>query len=102
MNTSAASALSNSFASPAVIDVRLIPPQLRHGLIFQQFDSLAPGAGFELHSDHEPLPLKQQFQAQWPGQFDWETLEAGPQQWRVRIARRPTAKSCCGCCSGAN
>ncbi|MDC8773479.1 DUF2249 domain-containing protein [Roseateles albus] len=99
MNTVTKSASS---AASAVIDVRLIPPSQRHGLIFKEFESLAVGAWIELHSDHEPQPLKQQFQAQWPGQFDWETLEAGPQQWRLRIARRPAAKSCCGCCSGAN
>ncbi len=96
--------VTNSASSPTctVIDVRLIPPPQRHGLIFSQFESLIVGAAFELHSDHEPLPLQQQFQAQWPGQFDWETLEAGPQQWRVRIARRAAAKSCCGGCCGAN
>lgn len=83
----------------ATIDVRQIPPAQRHGLIFQHFESLPVGAWFELHSDHEPLPLKQQFQSLWPNQFDWEVLEAGPAQWRVRIARRP-AKSCCGGCGG--
>jgi len=88
-------------AVPPVIDVRLIPPAQRHGLIFQHFESLPIGAWFELHADHEPLPLKQQFQSLWPGQFDWEVLEAGPTQWRLRIGRRPAAQSCCGCCSGA-
>ncbi|RQO58017.1 aminotransferase [Paucibacter sp. KBW04] len=85
----------------AIIDVRQIPPSQRHGLIFQHFESLPIGAWFDLHSDHEPLPLKQQFQSLWPDQFDWEVLEGGPQQWRLRIGRRPAGKSCCGCCSGA-
>lgn len=83
-----------------VIDVRLIPPYERHARIFETFQSLPVGGFFELHSDHEPLPLRRQFEAQWPGQFEWETLEAGPAQWRLRIARKPAGKSCCGCCSG--
>jgi uncharacterized protein (DUF2249 family) len=83
-----------------VIDVRTIAPHARHGLIFARFQALPVGGWFELHSDHEPLPLRQQFEAQWPGQFDWETLEAGPAQWRLRISRKPAGKSCCGCCGG--
>ncbi|WP_310388015.1 DUF2249 domain-containing protein [Roseateles sp.] len=94
--------MTDCTAAPAIIDVRLIPPAQRHGLIFQYFESLPVGAWFELHSDHEPLPLKQQFQSMWAGQFDWETLEAAPLQWRVRIGRRPAGKSCCGSCGGAN
>lgn len=93
--------VSTPTAAAAIIDVRQIPPSQRHDLIIQHFESLPIGAWFDLHSDHEPLPLKQQFQALWPGQFDWDVLEGGPQQWRLRIGRRPAGKSCCGCCSGA-
>jgi uncharacterized protein (DUF2249 family) len=53
-----------------------------------------------LLSDHEPLPLKAQFQAQWTGQFDWEVMQAGPLEWRTRIGRRPQPKTCCGSCGG--
>ncbi|MEJ6007325.1 DUF2249 domain-containing protein [Paucibacter sp. AS339] len=83
-----------------VIDVRQIPPYERHARIFAAFQQLEPGAAFELASDHEPLPLKAQFQAQWPGQFEWTVLEGGPVQWLVRIARKGAGKSCCGCCGG--
>jgi uncharacterized protein (DUF2249 family) len=84
-----------------VIDVRLIPPALRHATIFQHFEALPVGGWIDLLADHEPLPLKGQFQAMWPGLFDWQTLEAGPAQWLVRVSRKPAAKACCGCCSGA-
>jgi len=89
-------------ATPAaeVIDVRLIAPQERHARIFETFQALPVGSWFYLLSDHEPLPLRQQFEAQWPGQFDWEALETGPAQWRLRISRKPAGKSCCGCCGG--
>lgn len=84
----------------ATIDARQLAPEQRHPTIFASFQALEVGESLELHSDHEPLPLQQQFQALWPGQFSWDTLEAGPAQWRVQITRRPAGKSCCGCCGG--
>lgn len=83
-----------------VIDVRLIAPPDRHGRIFDTFQALPVGNWFYLLTDHAPLPLQHQFNAQWPGQFGWEPLESGPAQWRVRITRKPTGKSCCGSCGG--
>ena len=69
------------------IDVRFIPPRERHPLIFQTFDTLTPGDAFLLVNDHEPKPLYYQFLHERAGQFDWETLEAGPDVWRVSIRR---------------
>ena len=43
------------------IDVRNIVPRDRHPLIFQTFDALADGEGFELVNDHDPKPLRYQF-----------------------------------------
>lgn len=83
-----------------LIDVRTIAPQERHASIFATFLGLPPGASFDLLSDHDPLPLQRQFQAEWPGQFGWQPLETGPEQWRVRISRQAAGKSCCGCCGG--
>ncbi|MFO1339396.1 MAG: DUF2249 domain-containing protein [Burkholderiaceae bacterium] len=88
-----------SLDTPA-LDVRRLPPQQRHATIFATFESLPPGGSLELHNDHDPMPLRAQFLAQWPGQFNWEYLEAGPALWRVRITRQAAGKSCCGCCSG--
>jgi uncharacterized protein (DUF2249 family) len=82
------------------VDVRQIPPAQRHANIFAAFQALPAGDSLELVNDHEPLPLQQQFQAQWPGQFEWFTVEGGPAEWRVRITRRAAGKSCCGCCGG--
>ncbi|HYM92060.1 MAG TPA: DUF2249 domain-containing protein [bacterium] len=69
------------------LDVREIPPARRHPLIFQTFESLAPGQAFTLINDHDPKPLFYQFQAERTGQFTWEYLEQGPDAWRVRIGR---------------
>ena len=40
-----------------------------------------------LVNDHDPFPLRYQFEAERPGQFGWDYLEQGPQVWRVRISR---------------
>ena len=89
----------STLADATVIDARLLAPQVRHATIFAAFQQLAVGAAFDLLSDHEPRPLHAQFMQQWPDQFTWDTLEAGPAQWRTRITRLPAGKSCCGCCS---
>ncbi|GLV47252.1 aminotransferase [Thermus sp. LT1-2-5] len=70
------------------LDVRDIPPRERHPRIFGVFDGLAPGESLVLVNDHDPKPLYYQLQAERPGAFAWEYLEAGPEVWRVRITRR--------------
>ncbi|MDM4767312.1 DUF2249 domain-containing protein [Pelomonas sp. SE-A7] len=87
-------------ADTVVLDLRRIPPYERHPMIFSHFAQLLAGDSFELVNDHDPQPLRQQFQAQWPDGFDWQYLEQGPSVWRVRIARKAEARSCCGCCGG--
>jgi uncharacterized protein (DUF2249 family) len=67
--------------------VRRFPHGQRHDVIFTTFDALADGAGFVLVNDHDPKPLRYQFEAQHAGAYSWDYLEAGPTVWRVRIAR---------------
>ncbi len=69
------------------LDVRTIEPRQKHPTIFQTFDALAPGESFVLVNDHDPVPLRYQFQAERPDQLQWEYLEQGPQLWRVRLTR---------------
>jgi uncharacterized protein (DUF2249 family) len=69
------------------LDVRVIPPREKHPAIFRTFDELAPGESFVLVNDHDPFPLRYQFQAERTGAFTWEYLEQGPTVWRVEIGR---------------
>jgi uncharacterized protein (DUF2249 family) len=71
-----------------VLDVRQMPPRERHPTIFATFDGLAAGEAFELLNDHDPRPLRYQFEAEAPDTFTWEYLEEGPEDWRVRIGKR--------------
>lgn len=70
-----------------VLDVRPIPPPQKHPTIFSTFDALAPGEHFVLVNDHDPVPLKYQFDFVRKGQVGWEYLEQGPELWRVKISR---------------
>jgi len=69
------------------LDVRVIPPREKHPTIFQTFTALAPGEAFVLLNDHDPMPLRYQFEAEHAGQFTWEYLEKGPAVWRVAIGK---------------
>jgi len=71
----------------AVLDVRELAPAQRHDSIFAAYQALAPGAGFVLVNDHDPKPLRYQFEAEHAGEHTWEGLEEGPTVWRVRIGR---------------
>lgn len=71
-----------------VLDVREMAPRDRHSRIFETFRGLKPGESFILVNDHEPKPLLYQFQSEHDGEFDWWSLESGPQVWRVQIDRR--------------
>ena len=74
-----------------ILDVRTEIPKRRHELIFEAFDELAPGMAYVLVNDHDPKPLRYQFEAELPGQFSWAYLEEGPEVWRVRIGRTAAA-----------
>lgn len=63
------------------------PPQLKHKVIFESFDQLVSGEAMLLINDHDPRPLRYQFEATRPGMFSWEYLEQGPETFRVKIGK---------------
>ncbi|MEZ4585405.1 MAG: DUF2249 domain-containing protein [Gemmatimonadales bacterium] len=73
------------------LDVRIIPPREKHPTIFETFASLAPGESFVLLNDHDPRPLRYQFEYEHKDEFEWTYLEQGPTVWRVEIGRRATS-----------
>ncbi|WP_086725891.1 DUF2249 domain-containing protein [Streptomyces carpinensis] len=72
---------------PAVVDVREIPHGRRHPRIFTRFARLADGESFVLVNNHDPKPLRREFEATHPRRFTWEYVESGPEQWQIRITR---------------
>ena len=71
----------------AALDVRALAPVQRHEKIFATYGALGVGTAFVLVNDHDPKPLRYQFDAQHAGHYSWDYVEAGPEIWRVRIAR---------------
>ena len=72
--------------SSSELDVRNVPKPQRHPLIFARFSSLPPLASFVLVNSHDPKHLRQEFERDHPGTYDWGYLESGP-IWRIRITR---------------
>lgn len=73
------------------LDVRVIPPREKHPAIFATFDALDAGDAFILINDHDPFPLRYQFEAERNRQFTWDYVEQGPVVWRVRIGKVASA-----------
>ncbi len=73
------------------VDVRNLAPAQCLEKIFVHIYELAFGASFVLISDHDPNPLLQQLEAEFPSQFFWTRFEDGPSLWRVEIGRREKA-----------
>jgi len=71
----------------AVFDVRAIPGRVKHAQIFQRWLDLPVGQYFVLFNDHDPIPLRYQFEAEFPGAFSWDYLERGPEDFRVKITK---------------
>ncbi len=71
-----------------VIDVRTIVPRERHPQIFDRLGRLQPGEALRLVNDHDPQPLRYQLEAERPGQFAWNVVENGPEQWQIDIVSK--------------
>ncbi len=73
--------------SDKVMDVRPIPCSIKHGLILKTWFNLPVGEHFILLNDHDPVPLRYQFEAEFPGAFTWDYVERGPEDFRVKITK---------------
>lgn len=69
------------------LDARAIPHAIRHATIFGALDAIAPGGGLLLVAPHDPQPLLEQISRRWPGVFDVDYVERGPEAWRLTFVR---------------
>ncbi len=69
------------------MDVRPIPCSIKHGLILKTWRALPVGDYFVLLNDHDPVPLRYQFEAEFPGAFKWEYMGRGPDDFRVKLTK---------------
>ena len=70
-----------------VVNVKDIDPRHRHAVIGQLFEHLAPGASLQLVVDHDPRPLRFQFETRYGARCQWSYVEEGPDVWRVRLRK---------------
>jgi uncharacterized protein (DUF2249 family) len=67
------------------LDLRPMPPRMRHETIVERLDALAAGETLRLVNDHDPAPLRYQLDATRPDQFRWEYVASGPEEWAIDI-----------------
>lgn len=92
----------NIIGADKVMDVRELDCSIKHPLIVKTWMELPVGGHFILVNGHDPLGIKNQFAAQWPGTISWEYLAQGPDEFRVKITKLkplgasavPVATSC--------
>lgn len=77
------------------LDVRTIPPLVRHATIFGILERLAPGDAFSIVNDHDPAPLRRQIETRYPGAYSWAYLVQGPEIWQVEIGRNAVDAAYC-------
>ena len=78
---------TNQLGPDRMLDVREIPCVIKHGLIIQTFVDLAVGEHFMLRNGHDPVPLRHQFDAEFPGAFTWEHVHRLPEDVAVKITK---------------
>jgi uncharacterized protein (DUF2249 family) len=69
------------------LDLRSLPTWDRHARIFVAFDELRDGAALTVITDHEPRPLRLQFEQLYPDGFVWDQRHLGIARWEVSLRR---------------
>ena len=68
------------------IDLRTVAPRSRLAVVGYTSQLLRAGQSMEITDDHDPVDVFDDFQGA-SQRFAWQTLERGPQLWRVRVTR---------------
>jgi uncharacterized protein (DUF2249 family)/quercetin dioxygenase-like cupin family protein len=69
------------------LDVRPLRKSDKHPTIFAAYAELTIGESVVLINDHEPKHLRDEFMTDHAGSHQWDYLETGPTQWRIRITK---------------
>lgn len=71
----------------ATVNATEYPPHLKHKVIFQTFEKLESGEAMLLVNDHDPVPLRFQFESMHSGEYTWDYVQQGPMTFQVRIGK---------------
>ncbi|MDP3788996.1 MAG: DUF2249 domain-containing protein [Candidatus Omnitrophota bacterium] len=69
------------------LDLRPLPPFERREKIFQAWGNLIPGQTLRIINDHDPKPLRYQFEAEYKNMYEWQYEKEGPKYWIVKIKK---------------
>jgi uncharacterized protein (DUF2249 family) len=78
---------SSNPASETLVDVRELPCREKLSLIFQSWTELPVGSSFVLVNEHDPVPVRRQLEANFPGCCTWEYLKVTDDECRIRVMR---------------
>lgn len=79
--------VSDMSENVTTLDLRPMPPFERHEKILQIWGSLKSGAVLKIINDHDPKPLRYQFEVEYKNHYEWEYEQKGPKDWIVNIKR---------------
>ena len=70
-----------------LMDVCEVPCSIKHGLILKTWRELPVGGFFILRNGHDPVPLRSQIEAEYPGALQWEYVDRAPQYVSVKLTK---------------
>ncbi|AGC61064.1 hypothetical protein MULP_01044 [Mycobacterium liflandii 128FXT] len=73
------------------LDMRRLPKTDEHPIAFATYADLPVGGSFVLVSNHDPQCLHEEFEADYAGSYQWEYVQKGPTDWRIRISKLATS-----------
>ena len=69
------------------MDVREVACSIKHGLILETWQALQPGEFFVVRNRHEPVRIRQQIEAAFPGALQWEVLSEALGDVAVKLTK---------------
>ncbi|AZI57612.1 DUF2249 domain-containing protein [Nakamurella antarctica] len=69
------------------LDVRGMKKPDKHPTIFAAYAALAVGKSLVLVNDHDPQHLREEFEADHAGSFNWDYVNREIRDWRIKITK---------------
>ena len=69
------------------LDLRTMPVFERHPRIFDSWEALSPEGVLRIINDHDPKPLRYQFEGEYKDKFSWDYISSGREEWVVNITK---------------
>lgn len=70
-----------------MLDVRKMRKPDKHPTIFNTYAALPAGGSFVLVNDHDPRHLREEFDVDHAGSYDWEYLNREMRNWQIKITK---------------